>query len=726
MTHIYRTSYKILIVLLAAFLASCNPDHLNPSSKEPDETQGADLSVKLYLDDFSIGGPGVQTRAIANDHLTEEQRKHIYNNDIESICLCVVKLEDDPNSPIDDYSSRADTRIVAYRLFVNEEDMGHDQKYFFKNIGGWVYRNVDAEHSDVVTPGPGVPTPGTLIPDTPVSDAGGIYGLDQGANRWLDDQTDANSEYGFNGFTIDHDGRKAVEANFIFSHPMHGDAEKLRSGEYALLAIANFNECPSFCEGRTIGFYIKEAINYWQRHQNDEGFDGLPYMPVDDPLDGDPNHYFGGGRNLIYARVLLNDAHIDDYVNDTAIPGTNPPRYMPTHEDVISSDSFIHNSVTTLIATRGMNMVIANGSNHHDFSLRRSVSRVTFAVSNHGTREIRIRDFSLSNNISSAAVYLYPGIIHGGEDRSSSPTWLGAPVVTSSRAIVPFDPERRYASATNQNVFFDALLGGSRGDNENPDLRNPYTFSATVEVMGEGSSTSYTVDATPIRTLTQLGSDSWATGESYPFLIGYNGYYLYVDNSGDLASSNPSTESISEAFDNDDFSYYWEFVKQAGTNQVYIKSKKNGKYINFGSTGAGNAWLLGDTAEQGLFTVGEHKHGANTDITLLQNGTVNRYLKINNATISIVASNRANQAHMNLFAITQNINDDIEVTKTITDVPIRMFDVTTGIAHPLYELRRNRHLTVLLNVNYSADDEFQDITFEVRDWRGVNNTIQFD
>lgn len=58
--------------------------------------------------------------------------------------------------------------------------------------------------------------------------------------------TDATSPYGANGFSIngivDQSAKTSAEATFTFKydHPRHGECEKLRRGEFLMLAVANY------------------------------------------------------------------------------------------------------------------------------------------------------------------------------------------------------------------------------------------------------------------------------------------------------------------------------------------------------------------------------------------------------------------------------------------------------------------------------------------------------
>lgn len=681
---------SIINILLVSLLLACAcSEGLEPKINKHQDGE-LDLSLRIDLNDLKLSSPSAGTKGAYEDNVA-----HLLEDQIHSIALCLIRI---------DNTNLSNSRVVAYRILNDYEGLGRDQRYFFYNDGGWRFRDQG----------------NALIPNIPFTEANGIY-LDG-----RDDSTPPDSQYGFNGFVKENGKNAAVELNFKYTHPLHGDVEKLRAGEYVLLACANFSNSPGFNEGQTMGFWIKEAVSYWQRHQNEAGFNGIVYDAVADA--GAYSGVYGGASNLVHGRVILNDADITTYTGPI-IPGTT--RYAPSADDVIESDSYVRNPGTDIISTKGTNLVLTTGSNSHHIELQRNIARVTFMFSNHATVPMEIKDFSLCDRFSAAATYLYPGVkIAGMDNLYTSPTWRGAPNVQSERALKPFDPSTVYASGINSEVFFDAMLY------ETPVYANPEALTYTIEVgVADDAEPEYTI-GTPLNYATfssQLSSATWAVGETRSFLMrsaqAVNNVQPFFRSNGanvptaDRSGNNNNTEieRIRTLLNNDNTTYFWSFEKRSN-NTVRIRTS-DGRYIVAGTGSSSNtnyAISLNTNANSATtFTINNSNGSLRFSATV---GSRNMYLSMRNGNqynLSTYRNGNGSYSIFNLYPYSLGLAGSRRLT-----IPVKAFNEVDGIPYELTELRRNQHLTVYISVTYS--EGYQDIEFEVRDWVESDNEISFN
>lgn len=702
-----RLLYILSILVLCL---SCKKDIHKPTP----EAEGVDLKFSISLSDFNMGIPEV-TKA-------EEQ---IRTTDINSCAICLFKMDE---------VNPTNSRIVGYRIFINDADDTH--KYFFKNLDNYT-------GDDNVTP----------LADVLLSEAGGIYNhehdIEEGICTCSDDTVAAEDEeeYGKNGISAD---KKTVHAEFNYSHPLHGSVEKLRDGNYLAIALVNFHEEPIVAIHRTLGFWIKEQIKYWQDHQGDAGFDGIVYDPV---FDGPENLIFAGSKQIINARVRLYDAVIESLASGENPSDINKP-YMASHGDLIVSNSYIHNSTTSLCASTSQIIKVRSGKNTFNFDLIRLATRASFRINNIGTNTIKIEDFELSSNFGSAATYLFP--VQGELSEHNSPSWLGRPVVSSEHAIVPFIANSEYVPG-DKEVFFDALLASGYDETGT----NPLSFDIRVSV-DDGNVIESFVDPKHIYShlVGDLAKSTWVVGTRKPFLIQtahtYTpGIQLMLKSNGESTpqayhngTANAQTELdfvtdlVAKGTGNE---YIWEFEK-VSNKAIKIWNRSVGKYLKISSTvyssSGHNLTYTEDGALATVFEIGQFignppsseqswvsegdRNGFKDSFALATNrndGYKNEIFLNVLSNKNLVSLNKWADRGSHLYAYPVDHKSINQTFKTLT-VPIQAYNQKTGVTTPLHELKRNDHLNVDINVSYSENS--QDFTFSVDTWTEKNNSVRFD
>lgn len=680
------------IILSLILCAACVKQ--NPASTQTEEGKPASLSITLGLKDFGLGAPEVSTRAGA---------ELVGAAEIHSCAICLFKIDEENES---------NSRIVAYRVFVDEATDGH--KYFFKNIAAY--------------PGPDGVTP---LADVAVSDAGGDY------SDGTDDTTPESSPYGLNGISADH---RSVTANFLFDSPLHGPVENLRDGNYLLIALANFHEEAIIAINRTLGFWIKEQIRYWQTHQDSPGFDGIVYDPV---WEGE-HIVFGGSKQVLDARVRLYDAQI---VSLSAGGSPSDPIYVASYDDVITSATYVHSSSTSLCSSTSVPIRVKSGPNVFPLALTRLATRATFSIHNQSTMPVVIDHFTLSSNFGSAATYLFPT----GYREHNSPTWMGAPVTDSPKAIVPFNSTTSYAAGSSE-VFFDALLASGY----DPTGTSPLSF--TIGIGIDDGNTREIGYLDPRRDypnfISDLASAEWAvgTGREYCIQTIRRNHFLHIQGGNTLLkrSSDNSTNSdpldveleridgflSAEAPTQEQQSYVW-ILEKVSTNSVRIKSKVKDEYlIAVNNTNGGGVLSYTDKSisdpsaanhlsKASTFTVSQYlsNHGTPESVAFTTKVSgVDVYINENTTSKNLITCAKWNDdgAHFYLYPVKHRIS--YAISRSVTK-PVKAYDALTGLSTPLYELRRNDHLNLTINVSYN--DHTQDLELSVKDWGEKNNTIDF-
>lgn len=728
-------------------LCACVRQEKISNSKE-ELSEGVDICATINLADFTLPAPDVEssTKALSPAELVAAREK-LLNKDINSLIVALLRF---------DLGNVSNSTVIGYRVYVDELALGHDKKYLFKNEHDYRFR----ESSE-------------LLPDIPLSAGGGPHaggdddntgGIHFDANGngyyFVGEDTEADADiHGFNGFIKDPVTLKnvAAQVSWRFENPLHGKRERARAGTYMLVAVANFHESPSFCEGQTVAFWLKELMAYYNRHKEEESFKGVVFNPCPDPgadSSGDPEHpdgQFCGWQKIFRGRIMLTDANITHVAEP--VPGV----IFSDMNDTIESDSYIRDIRSEIMASMADLITVSHGEHRAHFTMPRLASVATFSVTNLSNFPLKISDFSLSDNFSAAAAYLFPSNPNlPGVFLSYAPNFLGAPVVTHEHALIPFDSNRSYASGVENETFFSGILMENMAENEDP-------LSYEIEVQMQGISiVKYLYD---IATLPQVASDfntaladdvSWSVGTSRSYLIrsyrtdilSGTGHQHFIrsygslnepggerftgDNSNELARISGLINSVTQ-----EEAYIWNFEKVSST-QFRIQSADDGYYLKVNGTNEnGNDVLLltNNSAEASIFTLAYNPGGnmpagsenavcfitsyASTPIylhTLTWNQTPVKFRSISKW--------KDVGSHYYIYPVVPT-NEEIPGSSLIkrVHVPVKVFTADNPLPSTLYALKRNQHLRTQIIVTYN--EQSQDLEFEVLDWHEEHNDISF-
>lgn len=299
---------------------------------------------------------------------------------------------------------------------------------------------------------------------------------------------DANS-FGLNGF-CDPDGTilpqgttfsTCARVHFNYLNPMHGTAEKLRSGNYRLYAVANYSPILGVAS-----------------ENGPQDYAGLPDDGTGSPFT-----------------AILEDVLSDfNAASDEGLPGFAPAGYPDFFQFKVTAAE--NGGIPQYVCRQEpqplsfvTDFLVLSGTNDIQAELVRTYSRIRFNLENESlTEELTLNAFSFDTPFAQDRAFL----IDPGDDSRYDPAWTGVPVLDSPHAIHPYSGDGTMTLEPEESdVVYDAyVLESKRGDDK-------YRYHIDVEYAGISSQEVSVADATPIRTLSALKT-AYNAGH-YKFLI---------------------------------------------------------------------------------------------------------------------------------------------------------------------------------------------------------------
>ncbi len=782
----------------------------------------ADEQSKFWDDSTNPDSHGHTDKKSKQGERIAQGHKRFDTEEISSLAFFLVDMQ----ANADGSHPRSWGRIVAYRLFLSpnsgewdaagnkvllEEDITvtvpdgitdekYQSKYFFYDLdniaghetqtedyidqhislGGRTYTDKDGA-TQYYTYGDdfcGKITPGAdgkwQVPAT------GLNGYAAMANGELIPDDAANDKGWGNGFyrfdyEYDESSSKAVIMSFKHDHPLHetkNDMEKLRRGDVWVMAVANFHTLPTTYKGHPFGFWIKEVIDYWHRHKNDNDFYGIPANPV-----ADPNYSY------VYNPIVQNDG-MEQYTNKNVTISGHQFREVTgafcgyremadagvRHNDsqltnnnnkiqtmTIGGGTKIRHYKPMILSSNDYRSALAPGENVFHRRLVRLPSRVTFSIANHSEEKLTVENFALSDNFAQSAAWIFshaPTPYQSVSLGNYFENWRGGAVdVWSNKALVPFRV-RSYDRMDTPDIFFDALTYES-GPQLGTTVASPMTYDITLAYQGvtinrEASISVADDDTTLSEMEAMLGSSDWAVGTSKTFLLRSSRprypYPFYMTDNG-IASTNMNvrypgtnaqflidilnalTPDVEAGRAND---YIW-YIEKVTTSSVRIKSYTTDQYLRVPTSMDGSFRYTDDASLAAVFKLDKSpsdKYAGEDGIrfeTTISGKTAYLFTKQNTTgTGAIICSDDDIEAgaHTTPYLVTITEGYSGPLRKTLTNVPIKVFDGINGLSETLTEIKRNDHVNVEISVTYNTERE--DIEFEVRNWATSDNDLSFD
>ena len=308
---------------------------------------------------------------------------------------------------------------------------------------------------------------------------------------------DADRENGFcspDGTLLPANTQYAVAAvaHFNYLNPLHGTSatsiEKLRSGEYRLLAVANYSSTgPVTSEsgvrtyaglqdnGTAFSSLVNGVISAFNNHLTD----GLADFTADNPA---------------YASLFKYD--IRTVKADGTYSGSAAEQYVCEQRP----------QPLSLVK----DFLVLSGTCNIDGELVRTYSRIRFMLNNESSSEdLTLNRFSFETPFSQRQTYLFD---FGDDSRFTDfGNGIGIPVLDAPAAIHAYPGDGLTIPTEDSRVIYDAyILESRRGE----DL---YEYKVDVEYAGINTNEVTLTDGLPIRTAAALKS-SWLAGH-YKYLF---------------------------------------------------------------------------------------------------------------------------------------------------------------------------------------------------------------
>ncbi len=777
--NIHAFALAVIIALSAVSCVRENLEDVNKPAGKGEDGEGTDLMLAFSMEDL-IPAAQVEpdTRSVFDGYTPEE---NVALSNMSSIVVFILK--------------KTTGQVVAYRIISAPDKDSEDIWFLGKDPNDgektrtWSKR-FNEYYMNGTNPAP-FETNDHKYNDDP------YYKDDQHYGCWIGDTKDLESDcVGYNGFAriaqnelvtniydgnvypdFDRDGKyddsynsnpvpgesaedmykdaidyeagnrmrksAAVILSFKYDNPMHGPVERLRRGDYYVVALANFRESISTIElynptqkfHREVGehrfsddyTYIDNVKSESTAEYNCEYIEDHIYALIRNwnPNTGIP---YDKIRLILDSAVSLSEIRIKSGTDGDLIPADGG---TGNWKDVTS---LMRSKRARIISTGYQQLTLTPGNtNIYSLKLERSVARATFKVSNYSELPLTIKGFSLSNNFAQGATYLF----NNNRDSRFRQDWQGSPDVTDADNIVagqtvygkPLTPftERteakgnRIASYGSETIF-DALMYESGGTSD------MLSYNITVQYEGENKEilTGYTTygysSMTDYQDFNDLVDEK---GVVYSLMTGRDGFMYY-----DTATETIKTDSRNWNNTTKDLYHLWKFVKIGDAGRMLIKNVGLDKYI-VAPTSAGNNSFFGfseNAGEASIFTMTYNSgYTGIYPTTTLKNGNTVYMHSLQAAYQHKVccADKWPEGNHYDMYIIPESsLTKDYEPIMTTANIPIEFFDMVTNISQPLYKLNRNHHLQVHLGVSYNK--KYQDIEFHVQAWNEINNDITFD
>lgn len=497
----------------------------------------------------------------------------------------------------------------------------------------------------------------------------------QGPNGW------------YNGSSVDVSLKTSTQAqiSFLYDHPLHtatdgSSFERLQRGTYKLLAVANY----SSVNGTKFNGQPDDVV---------ESYKGLGDGSFDSSVDGVIAE-FKTAQNSGTKKKFADYTHYSSLVD-----------YVLKS----SSDSFICPAMPQPL-TLAKEIELSPGMNNVSGELLRTFSRIRLTVENMSNVELTLHSLSFSSNTTKDQTYLFS--LPDSPDRvySVGTATAGAPVVSSTDAIVPFTGLTvidDLASGNNTKTLFDAYILESR------DLSNCYTYTLDLEYEKEPSISQYEKTSEVISKKEDLTDNGLYLFQNqrnqYRFLIAGTPYLQTIDvELNDLPT--PLDESMVMK------------LIPVGSDQYYIQTQYAGTTYYLGTPGRNtNIPMIPNQSSATVFTAGT----ANGNLTFLSNTTNSSgydYINVHGGDQDKVIGWGQNDggSQFKLYAV----NQVMKYPKYSDPIVLSTIDPVTSVVSPVNTIKRNDFINVLISVSYNKD--LGDFEFEVKDWEKVSGSIEFN
>ena len=509
------------------------------------------------------------------------------------------------------------------------------------------------------------------------------------------DLKDAASSEGPNGWydgsSVDVSLNTSTQAqiSFLYDHPLHTATdgtsfERLQRGTYKLLAVANYSAYDTYpgLGGGDFNTYVDEII-----------------------------------AEFITAQNRGTKKKFTDYTQCSSLVD-----YVLT-----SSSSFICPAMPQPL-TLAKEIELSPGMNTVSGELLRTFARIRLSVENLSNVDLTLHSLSFSTKTTKNQTYLFS--LPETPDRvySIGTATAGAPVVSSSDAIVPFTGLTvidDLASGNNTKTLFDAYILESRG------ATGDYTYTLDLEYVGEASIPQYEKTFTAISTVKGL-----ADGGFYLFQNQKNQKRFLIADTPELQTIDVELADLPAVLDESmvmkliavdldkDGNQDTETINRKGYPKYIIQTQYGGTTYYLGTPGRStNIPMIPNQSSATVFTARDDR-GDNLTFwsnTNNENG-VRDFINVYGGEQDKVRGWNDNDdgSQFKLYRVNQVMKDP-EYSDPIV---LSTIDPVTSVVSPVNTIKRNDFINVLISVSYNKD--LGDFEFEVKPWGEVSGSIEFN
>lgn len=477
---------------------------------------------------------------------------------------------------------------------------------------------------------------------------------------------------------------KIIRVTFDYNSPKHGPAERLTRGTYVLLAVANFSESDQFGQSG-IAAQIQALIEEF-RQNSDVGLGNFKANYA---------HFYD--LTLKIPDVIENGASYSPYVRpgDVSIP--------------LSTTQYLH---------------LISGQNRSSAELKHTCARVRVDVCNYSDQPLTINDLQMSNNFTQSNCYLFSRLDHTENYAiENNHRGKGAPVTSSSNALIPFQEGQVLTQDMGVTTIFDGLIYESR------DEVNNYTYTIDVS-YGQEDLTRYELknNGQPISRWSDLQSE----GPYFLLKRSDANSFLYTQNDKVYASSGNNTpQQILDLCAGNSYSYshVWELEWVGNGSSYYLRNVYTGDYIEKIRTNnqqysedyrlrmvlqnSGDTFTI-SSAGNGSFTFRSNSFYDNSSWW-----SPYAYINVIDNWGSTMVTGWNSGSQFQLYPVEQ-----VTGLGTREEVVLRTIDKTSGVVSDVHEIQRNDFIRVLVEVSYNPDKGH--FEFVVNDWKTIDGEITFN
>lgn len=480
---------------------------------------------------------------------------------------------------------------------------------------------------------------------------------------------------------------KIIRVTFDYNSPKHGPAERLTRGTYVLLAVANFSESDQFGQSG-IAAQIQALIEEF-RQNSDVGLGNFKANYA---------HFYD--LTLKIPDVIENGVSYSPYVRpgDVSIP--------------LSTTQYLH---------------LISGQNRSSAELKHTCARVRVDVCNYSDQPLTINDLQMSNNFTQSNCYLFSRLDHTENYAiENNHRGKGAPVTSSSNALIPFQEGQVLTQKMGVTTIFDGLIYESR------DEVNNYTYTIDVS-YGQEDLTRYVLknNGQPVTSLLEMQNMG-----PYFLIRHKSGGFLYVKGDQPYATTDssltPETVLDNCEGNNNYYNYVWE-LENASNGQYYLRNVQTEDYIGrITSIDGTRLNMVGkeiQTSAADIFTVraiASYESGQNRNYFAFRshyyyNYYNQAYINVWQGNSDIIAawSSADNGSMFDLYPVSR-----ITGLGTREEVILRTIDKTSGVVSDVHEIQRNDFIRVLVEVSYNPDKGH--FEFVVNGWNTIDGEITFN